>query len=299
MEQQAQSPAIRTETVQPDTSITVTTKRGDDQKLASLGHKDENATDICRNYRLPGQESTRVLENGERVQVARTMIDPGEYVIRIGGNHDITQLLRFVQEGHRTIEEGWEKFSSWGKPPLYSFLEIIVGNTDTPETCYRYRLLDAQAAEDPDSITLTIAHNVEHEKEDGAYVPCSGSGQDENLQPEKNSSLPVSTTPIALVDENAFTESQRTLMADSNLPPSIVFGKRTGLLIAHQRALEIMTRFSDDIGYIEVDLQKSNLWVVAANGDAVSVNKNSVRNGHTPSALLHRIRSAVMGLKHR
>lgn len=269
MDQLEQPQPARVETSHFNIVVTPESLRIQERRLASLGQRDERATGVFQHYHLHGQKCIRKRKGEEQVEVVRGLIDPEEYVIVVDKNNGGVQLLKIVDEDQKAFAEGWKKYGIQGEPPLYSSLEIIVGITDVPERCYRYKVLDAKATGDSDKIMVIVEQNVEHEK-GGVFKPYRVTGRDEKPEPKEGSSDP-DTTPSSMVavDYEEFTDFQKELMEEENLSPTPVFGKRIKNLIAHQRAPKGMTRFADDVAKFEIDLEKTNLWVVAVSGDAV------------------------------
>ena len=277
MDQLEQPQPTRTETRHFNIAVSLGSLRTQEQRLAALGQRDERATEIFQGYHLPGQEFIREQEDGERVKVVRGLVDPEEYAILVNKNNGGAQLLRVVGEDQKASAEGWKKIGLEGEPPLYSSLEIIVGNIDAPETCYRYKVLDVHTTNNPAEVVVTVKQNVEHEKEKGEFIPFGVLGGEEKSDPkEETSNLDTTPSSMVVVSNEGFTDSQKELMEKDNLPPNLAFGKRTRNLIAHQRAPQGMTRFADDVVILKIDLQK-NLWVVAVSGDAVEAHYKTLR----------------------
>lgn len=157
----------------------------------------------------------------------------------------------------------------FGDAPRWSSLEIIVGNKKAPETCYRYKVLDARVTDDPSRLTFTVESNIEHEKSQGAHTPSRFKTQGELQELVEELPSPEATgLSSAVVRSGSFNDSQNEIMSNYGALP-LAHGQRSGNLIAHQRAPQTMTRFADDTTSLVIDLNQKNLWVVVASGDAV------------------------------
>lgn len=245
--------------------------RAQEQRLTPLGQKDDETTLVFQKYHLPIQAITVTGKDGIQVKIIRALVDPEEYVIPVGKGKT-AQLLKIVQEDQLATSTNWKAGEMYGVAPLWTSLEIVVGNKEAPETCYRYKVLDARATDDPSRLTFTVESNIEHEKSQGAYTPSRFKAQGE-LQ-ELVEELPSSEAtglPSAVVRSGSFNDSQNEIMSNYEALP-LTHGQRSGNLIAHQRAPQTMTRFADDTANLEIDLTQKNLWVVVASGDAVEAN---------------------------
>lgn len=272
MDSLEQSQPTKTETRHFNIGVTTDYLKTQEKRLGSLGPRDEKTTSIFQNYHLPDQEFVREQTDGEKVKVVRSLVDPEEYVLPLDKAKGSNQLVEIVREDQRGLAKGWKKNGLEGEPPLYSSSDIILGKPEIPETCYRYKLQDVQVGEASGEISLVVEQNIEHEKEKGAFVPfgaVDSKGEQEPEEQKKEENPDTTPSSMTIVNEEDFADSQKDLMKKGNLPSSIAFGRRTGNLIAHQRAPQDMTRFSDNVARLKINTQTDNVWIVVVSADAV------------------------------
>lgn len=142
--EQTQPSSIKIETRHYNIASTIDSLRTQEKRLTSLGPRDEVTTKIFQDYHLPGQEFVRERPSGEKVKFVRALLDPEEYVIRVDREEGFARFLEIVQEDQLSLAKGWKKHKIPGEPPLWTSLEIITGEKDRPDDCYRFKLLDAQ-----------------------------------------------------------------------------------------------------------------------------------------------------------
>ena len=236
-------------------------------RLKSLGLKDNDATRVFQNYQLPDQ-SLLLTDQKTRTQrlAYKGLIDPEEYVIAIDDVQRTTRLSQIIDEDQVAYREGYKKHKFEGKPSLFSSIEIIVGDVESPETCYRYQVLDLHTSLDSTRMTFTIEPNFEHKKSSEAFQ-SSASANSQTI----GEAQPKTPTTV-LVGNNGLSDTQQGLMGSEG-QDNFAVGKRTGELISHQRAPQGMTMFRADRTDIEIDLTKNHIWVVALSADLVAENR--------------------------
>jgi hypothetical protein len=271
MEQSEATPNLSPLVRSHDTSHDIDYVVEEEQRLAVLGSKDDKATDIFRKHILPGQDRT-VLHDGAMVPEVRAIIDPEEYVIPV---NNISELTALAKQDHARIAEGWRKYGTTGEPPVYTFMEIIIGDPSAPESCYRLRLLDANQTDQADVISLLIERNLQFEKSPDVLRPI--------YQASPNTTDVALPPQGVIVNPDIFDESQNAIMRSPDLSNNLAFGYRTGEVIEHQRRPKGTTRYEETSATMEVPLETQHLWVVVLDGERYAQSRLQKQNSRQNS----------------
>jgi len=223
------------------------------RRLETVGPVDQKATDVFRNHRLDGQDYIR---GGDGVHVYRALLDPEEKVVRVTGKHCFLRLVELVEEDRLELRNGRKKYPGvkTKKPIDWGTLEMVVGDVDYPDQCYRFDVRDMDETEDG-LIEVQVVGNIEHEKTDFFSVrhsddpPGGGSGL---------ASLSVRIPDDFEADMEPYVHPNRAV------------GGRTGRIIAHQRQVEGSSIRLDDFSTMTFDPERDSLWVVVLDAQLYS-----------------------------
>jgi len=217
-------------------AISIDWARQMESRTRAMGTPDDNATQVFQGTYLPGQEIVRE-QGGSLRRIERGLIDPEEYVLRVGTEADAGNLVAAVTDEKRKIKEFMKtNYGQEGNPNAPSTVEIIFGYLENPGTLQRHPVIDVSQGLESTKLNLRLEQNLEFVR--GETVdPTSVTGE-------------------------TFSPTQQTLSQNPDLPSGIGMGTRTGEIRIHQRAPIGRTVFSQPME-LEIDVARDNLWVVA------------------------------------
>ncbi len=183
----------------------------------NLGAPDPDVTRKLQDYHLPGQED----------QFITTLLDKDEELLCV---EDRANFAHKVQRANESLQRMSKAYIKEGGRMVNSAFEIVVGNPQYPDTCFRYRVSRAWYKPKDQELAIEIWGNIEYEKQEGEH---------------------------GTIFAGELSDSQIAGMEH----PGIEVRGRTGRTIFHQRPPMSMTSLLSDLSILKVG-KDQKIWVV-------------------------------------